>query len=275
MNPGGEPGRDDGGLPPVDIEIPDDARELDRDVLAYRRELARPPPPGPLGPPARPAAPGTGHCCPCVASCVALSMLAGTLLSVFSISPASAPVLSHSAAPAPRASSSLPAGTVLINHRATSVRSLLPALLVLVSPGCNCAQAVREVTAQARHAGVKKVYLVGTTGKMADVNQLARTAGPAAVAVEDAENVLVTAYRPAGLTIVLAKADATTSVQRNLRPGRFQLEDQLRQLGTHGSGGLAHARAQPSRCCRPRPDRCSGRPAGRCRFRDATISDVP
>ena len=39
MNPGGEPERDDTGLPPVDIEIPDDARELDRDVQAYHREL--------------------------------------------------------------------------------------------------------------------------------------------------------------------------------------------------------------------------------------------
>ena len=39
MNLGGEPERDDSGLPPVDIEIPDDARELDRDVQAYRREL--------------------------------------------------------------------------------------------------------------------------------------------------------------------------------------------------------------------------------------------
>jgi hypothetical protein len=36
---GGEPGRDDGSLPPAKIVIPDDARDLDRDVLAYRREL--------------------------------------------------------------------------------------------------------------------------------------------------------------------------------------------------------------------------------------------
>ena len=34
-----EPGRDDGNLPPVNIVVPDDARELDRDVLAYHREL--------------------------------------------------------------------------------------------------------------------------------------------------------------------------------------------------------------------------------------------
>jgi len=38
VNLGGEPERDDFGLPPVDIEIPDDARELDRDVQAYHRE---------------------------------------------------------------------------------------------------------------------------------------------------------------------------------------------------------------------------------------------
>src|SRR5580704_13008970 len=38
VNPGGGPDRDDTGLPPVDVEIPDDARELDRDVQAYRRE---------------------------------------------------------------------------------------------------------------------------------------------------------------------------------------------------------------------------------------------
>ncbi len=125
VNPGGEPGRDDGGLPPVDIEIPDDARELDREVLAYRREqrarrrrarwdriL------GPLR--------GHGALLPLVAGCVALSMLAGTLLSVFSISPASAPVLSRSAPPASGsasvpasqptsdAASRLPAGTVVV-----------------------------------------------------------------------------------------------------------------------------------------------------------------
>ena len=235
VNPGGEPGRDDGGLPPVDIEIPDDARELEREVLAYRRELRarrRRARWDRVGGPLR----GHGALLPLVASCVALSMLAGTLLSVFSISPASAPVLSHSAAPAPSGRSSLPPGTVLINDEVTPVRSLVPAVLVLVSPNCDCGQAVREVTVQARQAGVKRVYLVGTTGKMADVTKLARTAGPAAVAVEDSTNVLVGAYHPAGLTIVLAKADATTSVQRNLERGQIQLEEQLRQIGATAQG---------------------------------------
>jgi hypothetical protein len=35
MNPGGDAGWDG---PPLDIQVPDDARELERDILAYHRE---------------------------------------------------------------------------------------------------------------------------------------------------------------------------------------------------------------------------------------------
>ena len=272
MNPGGEPGRDEDGLPPVDVDIPDDARELDREVLAYQREQralrrrarwARL-----LGPLHQ-----HGAILPLIASCVALSMLAGTLLSVFSISPAAAPVLSHSASPgagaganaglganagasagassgatsgtsaqaspsrpAPEASR-LPLGTVYVDGKATAVRGLVRAVLVLVPRGCRCQQAVQQVTTQAARAGVRRVYFVGTADRMTDVTQLTRTAGlGTAVAVKDATNVLGAAYHPAGLTIVLVQADATTSVRRHLVAGQFQLEDQLRQLGTTGQG---------------------------------------
>jgi hypothetical protein len=265
VNPGGEPGRDEGGLPPVDVDIPDDARELDREVLAYQREQralrrrarwARL-----LGPLHQ-----HGALMPLIASCVALSMLAGTLLSVFSISPAAAPVLSHSAGPgagsgadpgassdatsgassqaspasparpAPEASH-LPLGTVYVDGKATAVRGLVRAVLVLVPRGCRCQQAVQQVTTQAARAGVRRVYFVGTADRMTDVTQLTRTAGlGTAVAVKDATNVLGAAYHPAGLTIVLVQADATTSVRRHLVAGQFQLEDQLRQLGTAGQG---------------------------------------
>jgi len=82
VNSGGEPERDDTGLPPVDIEIPDDARELDRDVQAYYREqraerrrlrhhrlhgrMAR-----------------DGIVLPLLACCLVLALIAGTLLTVF------------------------------------------------------------------------------------------------------------------------------------------------------------------------------------------------
>jgi hypothetical protein len=245
VNPGGEPGRDEGGLPPVDVDIPDDARELDREVLAYRREqraLRRRARWNRLLGPLR----QHGAILPLVASCVALSMLAGTLLSVFSISPAAAPVLSHSAASgagpgrgagsgAATDASMLPQGTVYVDGKATAVRGLVRAVLVLVPPGCGCQQALKQVTTQAARAGVQRVYFVGTASAMTDVTQLAQTAGlGTAVAVKDATNVLGAAYHPAGLTIVLVRGDATTIVQRHLVAGQFQLQDRLRELGTTG-----------------------------------------
>ena len=98
-----EPGRDDGNLPPVNVVIPDDARELDRDVLAYRRELRakrrrqrlmR------LFRPFRlPEFGGQAAIIPLIAACLAISLVGGALLSVITMSPASAPTLN-----APRSS---------------------------------------------------------------------------------------------------------------------------------------------------------------------------
>ncbi len=240
MNPGGEPERDEGGLPPVGIEVPDDARELDREVLAYHREqraLRRRARWDRVLGPLR----GHGAILPLIAGCVALSMLAGTLLSVFSISPASAPVLSRSAGPAPKPASAspaagapLPAGTVAVSGKSVPVRELVSAVLALVPAQCRCDTALRQLATQAARARVQ-VYFVGSASAMADVTQLARTDGQGkAVAVKDTKNVLGSAYRAAGLTAVLVRADASTTVQRNLSPG-FQLEDQLRSLGSGAS----------------------------------------
>jgi hypothetical protein len=246
VNPGAEPGRDDSGLPPVDIEIPDDARELDRDVLAYRRErralrrrarLRRA-----LGP-----LRGHGAILPLIASCVAVSMVAGALLSVFSISPASAPVLTRSPVPARSApaapAAQLPAGTVDVNGRPTQLHALASAVLAIIPRSCNCDTALRQLTGQASRAGVS-VYFVGTTSVMTDVNRLVRTdAHGAAAAVRDAGNLLGHAYQPNGLTVVLVRADRSTAVHRKLTQG-FQLEDQLRTLkAAQGASSRATARS--------------------------------
>jgi hypothetical protein len=240
VNLGGEPGRDDSGLPPVDIEIPDDARELDRDVLAYRRELRAQRRRARLN---RLLGPLRGHgtILPLIASCVALSMLAGALLSVFTISPASAPVLARSAAPmpssVPSAGALLPQGTVLVSGKARPLRGLAGAVLALVPSRCDCDTALRQLTAQAARAGAK-VFFVGSSAVMMDVTRLVRTDGQRTpVAVNDTRDVLRTAYQPAGLTIVLVGADASTTVQRNLTPG-FQLEAELRALSGPGPGAL-------------------------------------
>src|SRR5579863_2007668 len=95
-----EPGRDDGSLPPVNIVIPDDARELDRDVLAYRREMRakrrrqrflrffRPFRTSEFG--------GHAAVIPLIAICLAICLVGGALLSVATMSPASAPTISGS-----------------------------------------------------------------------------------------------------------------------------------------------------------------------------------
>jgi hypothetical protein len=92
VNLGGDPERDDFGLPPVDIEIPDDARDLDRDVQAYHRELraqrrrlrAR----RLHGPLTR-----DGMVLPLLAGCLVLALISGTLLTLFSAGQADMPGL--------------------------------------------------------------------------------------------------------------------------------------------------------------------------------------
>ncbi len=87
MNPGGGSGWDE---PPLDIQIPDDARELDRDVLAYHRELRATRRRNRLRRLAGPLA-GHGTLMPLLASIFAVCLVAGAMLSVATFSPATTP----------------------------------------------------------------------------------------------------------------------------------------------------------------------------------------
>ena len=106
MNPGGGSGWDE---PPLDIQIPDDARELDREVLAYHRELRAKRRRTRLRRLAGPFA-GRGTVMPLLASILAVCLVAGAMLSVATISPATGP-----AVPRPR-----PTTTVSGSHRAAA-----------------------------------------------------------------------------------------------------------------------------------------------------------
>lgn len=242
MDSGGSPG-DENGLPPVDIEVPDDARELDRDVQAYRRELR-----------AqrrrmrwqRVAAPFTRHgmIVPLLAGAMALSLLAGTLLTVVSggqpdrTAQVQAP---RSLAPQPtesvgQAGGLLPAATVALGGRQIPLRDLTSSVLTLVPSGCNCVTALQQLAQQATATQVK-VYFVGTDGAIRPLTNLARQIGHGAIqVVDDTGNVIGATYRPAGLTAVLVHSDAATApVQRNLRQG-LQLRANLAKLGAPGWG---------------------------------------
>ena len=87
MNPGGGSGWDE---PPLDIQIPDDARELDREVLAYHRELRAKRRRDRLRRLAGPLA-GRATVMPLLASILAVCLVAGAMLSVATFSPATTP----------------------------------------------------------------------------------------------------------------------------------------------------------------------------------------
>jgi hypothetical protein len=239
VNLGGEPERDDSGLPPVDIEIPDDARELDRDVQAYRRELRalrrrqrR----------MRLHAPLTrdGVVLPLLASCLVLALIAGTLLTVFTAGP-SGDVLpgatggSHSLAasatsrPSSPAASSGPAqagpsdsdspiakastrklpneSIVPETGKPVALASLLEAygslVIALVPAGCNCALTVKRLVTQVHAAGLQP-YLISATGELSKIKKLAPDS-PKAVVAEDKSGVLYRDYPHQELTALLVR----------------------------------------------------------------------
>ena len=84
MNPGGGSGWDE---PPLDIQVPDDARELDRDVIAYHREQRAQRRRRRLRRLTAPFA-GQGTVMPLLASILAVCLVAGAMLSVATFSPA-------------------------------------------------------------------------------------------------------------------------------------------------------------------------------------------
>jgi cytoskeletal protein RodZ len=104
VNPGGGSGWDER---PLDIQVPDDARELDRDVLAYHRELRAKRRRNRLR---RLTAPlrGQGTVMPLLASILAVCLVAGAMLSVATFSPATAPGTRNSHPPTAAASSQQP-----------------------------------------------------------------------------------------------------------------------------------------------------------------------
>jgi hypothetical protein len=237
VNIGGDPGRDDYGLPPVDIEVPDDARELDREVLAYHRELRvlrwRRRTRWLVVPLGR-----DGMVLPLLAGCLALTLLAGTLLTVFSGEQMTPPSLG-------RSGHQLPNAIVLVGGAEAQLSSLRGSVLALVPPGCRCTMHLRQLASEANAAGAM-LYIVGTQG--VQVAEVARQTGLAAThAVEDTEGVLSDTYHPATLTAVLVDVDGSVPVVARDRGRGFRLTAQMHSLVPHPGGtGTASVAAGPA-----------------------------
>jgi hypothetical protein len=267
LNSGGEPERDDTGLPPVDIEIPDDARELDRDVQAYYREqralrrLER-----------RSRLHGIlakdGIVLPLLACCLILALITGTLLTVFTAASDQGfqnlpgPIGPHSTAtapanpgaattgPSPRASGTahhpgrstaakprlarvtLPDASMLVAGKSENLRRLSRTMLVLVQPGCSCAQAVAALAQIAAAAGAR-AYLVSSTAKDPAVSRLASQVGQfhASITVAVDSRDVLTSYRH-GLTAILVGRDRVAAVAADLATENKNNFDLLRSALT-------------------------------------------
>jgi hypothetical protein len=226
----GEPGRDDGNLPPANIVVPDDARELDRDVLAYHREqrarrrrqrMSRV-----FGPLTRNEYGGHAAILPLIVTVVALSMLAGAMLSVITISPASAPTVpktpaASSAAIAPPIP--LPAGTVQLDGKTVPVRSLVDSALILVPANCQCGPTLQRVLDLLAPKQLP-LYFVASGAAMRQLTELTKRYGDGrAKALYDPDDVLGAALHPVGVTYALVGLEDTAAVQRNLS-ANFQLK---------------------------------------------------
>ena len=240
-----EPGRDDGNLPPVNIVIPDDARELDRDVLAYHREqrarrrrqralrLFRPFRVRDAG--------GQAAIMPLIAACLAISLIGGVLLSVVTMSPALAPTVSAGRPARPSAVPSatvqtLPAGDIQVDGRTAPVNSLAGSVVALIPAGCRCDARLSRLSRQAAAAKVR-VYFAGTGPVIRELTGYTKNDGDGvAIGAADSGNVLGAAYHPGSqLTVLLVEGDASARVYRGLSDN-FRLTSAMAELAQAGTG---------------------------------------
>jgi hypothetical protein len=243
VNPGGEPERDDTGLPPVDIEIPDDARELDRDVQAYFRELR-----AERRRQRRHRLHGgltrDGVILPLLACCLILALITGTLLTVFTATSDQSLVpqqpsgtssgRSSPPSASPRASSSNPASAgrepiakpgpslsmttaqlsdlhLTVNGEMLYPQGMLGILLVLIPRHCDCAVAVSRLARIGQ--GADGTILVGTQHTITEAQRLQSRLNPSVStnvwAGLDSQGVLQKAVPTAGLTAVVISGATT------------------------------------------------------------------
>jgi hypothetical protein len=261
VDAGSGPDRDDFGLPPVDIEIPDDARELDADVQAYRRELRalrrkrrsdrlrRP-----LSRRRRRWSAREGITLPLLACCLMLALITSTLLVMFAADQTGVPAATGgrpaatSQPPVARpqrataqVGQQLPPADLIVGGGTVPLQQVTadgPSMLALVPPGCGCAPALRQLAAADAAAQVR-LYLVGTPGEMNQVSQLATQAGqgPGQVA-NDKDSVLSRDYRQVGLTALLVRTGGTvTYIARDLTAqGLGPVQAAVQRLGPARAG---------------------------------------
>lgn len=237
----GEPGNGDERAfdadPSYDVIVPDDIRELELEVQAWRREQAA------AGRRARvDRLLRTRHW---QRSRLAGSLVAGVLLVVALFGGLLSLVVPGSGrdrAPRRAPESAPPAltgklGGLLPNLRLRlngvdkAARSLPPAVLALLPIPCRCSRLVDELSGQAAEFGLTLVLVApaSTDPELPGLVSAGQRHGPVQAAY-DAQGVLARDYAARGPTLVLVRDDGqVTGVERNAAPGQHR-EQMLRPL---------------------------------------------
>lgn len=254
MRPDGDgPEPDDYGLPRVDVVVPDDARELERDMLAYRREERRRRRRERVRRFTRPLT-RFGVAVPIIAGALLVALLSGALMTAFGPKPTPRPT-SAQLEPRPSASPGdvgglLPDRSVdLVAGEPTAMplRDMRPGVIAIVPPGYECGSVVAELAGRTQE-NLMNFWLVADPRpaggeKGISLKELKSCAGTAhygaPLVLEDREGVLAKAYAPApgsresvgaGLTAVFVQPDGVVSeVVRNPHAGP-ELNEKVRAL---------------------------------------------
>lgn len=229
MSPGSDPERDDTGLPPVDVEIPDDARELDRDVQAYHRELRAQ---------RRNRRSRRVHgllsrdsmVVPLLICCLVFALISGTLLTLFTATSIDQGVPGQAAgaqpAPVMTPAPQLAADAVTVAGSKRQLSSLGPAVLLMVPAKCSCAVQAEEIASLAQDAGVYH-YLLYTGASSVQARRLALELGHNIVPAQDVTGGLDKGFK--GLTAFIVTAQGSVSYSQQLETSQHLSE--LLQLG--------------------------------------------
>lgn len=233
MGQGSNHDGDDSGLPRVEFVVPDDARELDREVQAYHRELRQ----------RRRQARWRrmtrtlrrhGLTLPLALTALLLVVLSTTLMMLLGPRPVDrptqAPLASRPTAAPGEVGGLLPDTNVAVNGEREAARTLRPAVIALIPPDCGCAQAADELYRQARAFSLR-VYFVASQRPASELRDLVGTSGHGlAVPVQDGKGTLASAYGASGLTAILVRRDGiVTGVVRDVEPS-MRLEPKLAPL---------------------------------------------
>lgn len=236
-------GRGDDGwyddLPRVDVVIPDDARELDAEARAVRRELRRERRQTRLRRifTARRWRRVAVSAPFAIAILVVLGLVMSTLGVLRPRPPdrlGALPLAEHPPAAPGTVGGLLPDGDVTIDGAHQDVRSLRPAVFALIPASCDCEPQLDTLFAQVRQYGLD-LYLVGSPEIAEQLDDLVATVGNGtAIPVLDG-SVLSGAYPSTGLAVVLVHADGVVhSVHADLDAG-IQLEPELSLLSLPGA----------------------------------------